>query len=315
MENKPTVEKKDYDCPFIIRGAFHAGGWYSSDKKALTSELNNYLLKTEKQSNINILKGMIVPHAGLRWSGPTAAWGYVNINPNIYMRVVLLGPSHHSGFVGLGLSKCNKFETPLGDISLDTEEINKLALHKGFQILNVDIDEAEHSLEMQFPYLRLLFNDKDFKLLPIMVGQTNLDLDKQFAKILLDYYLDKETLFVISSDFCHWGSRFRFTYHDKKYTYPHESIEFLDKLGMEKIESQNAENFANYLAEYKNTICGRRPISIFLAIIEEYLALKDKSDNSLLKSEIKFVKYDQSEKVTTPNGSSVSYAVGLNFLI
>ena len=42
------------------------------------------------------LKALIGPHAGFRFSGPTAAWAYKNLaaKANDYDRVVLLGPSH-----------------------------------------------------------------------------------------------------------------------------------------------------------------------------------------------------------------------------
>ena len=80
---------------------------------------------------------------------------------------------------------------------------------------------------------------------------------------------------------------------------------------MKQIESLSADNFNKYLIEYKNTICGRRPISILLSTIE-----KVKNNNNLKKNNlIKFVKYDQSEKVKEMIGSSVSYAVGLNLTL
>lgn len=50
--------------------------------------------------------------------------------------------------------------------------------------------------------------------------------------------MQSENLFVISSDFCHWGKRFRFTYYDKCHGEIHQSIEALDKQGMSIIEQQ-----------------------------------------------------------------------------
>jgi predicted class III extradiol MEMO1 family dioxygenase len=40
---------------------------------------------------------------------------------------------------------------------------------------------------------------------------------------------DPQNLFVISSDFCHWGSRFRYNYYDKSAGPIWKSIENLDK--------------------------------------------------------------------------------------
>jgi len=65
------------------------------------------------------LKAIIGPHAGYAYSGPCAAWSYINIDPTKYSRVFLLGPAHHTYTDGCALSKCSVFETPLGDIEID----------------------------------------------------------------------------------------------------------------------------------------------------------------------------------------------------
>lgn len=54
---------------------------------------------------------------------------------------------------------------------------------------------------------------------------------------------------------------------------------------MNLIENQNVAPFEAYLKETKNTICGREPIKLLLAIMEE----AQKKGNS--QYETKFVKY------------------------
>ena len=51
---------------------------------------------------------------------------------------------------------------------------------------------------------------------------------------------DPKTVFVISSDFCHWGPNFDFQYYDKSKGAIWQSIEALDKEGVQFIESQDA---------------------------------------------------------------------------
>lgn len=46
----------------------------------------------------------------------------------------------------------------------------------------------------------------------------------------------------------------------------HKSIEALDRMGMEIIETGDPDAFKQYLQEYENTICGRHPISVFLYV-------------------------------------------------
>lgn len=63
-----------------------------------------------------------------------------------------------------------------------------------------------------------------------MVGSLDTDQEAMYAQFLAPYFLDPENLFVISSDFCHWGDRFNYTYYDKKEGEIHQSIEKLDKM-------------------------------------------------------------------------------------
>jgi AmmeMemoRadiSam system protein B len=65
------------------------------------------------------------------------------------------------------------------------------------------------------------------------------------------------------------------------------------------IENHDLRDFQRYLEETRNTICGRSPIQLLLAIILESGRLKYKTD---------FVKYSQSGEVKDANDSSVSYA-------
>jgi len=122
-----------------------------------------------------------------------------------------------------------------------------------------------------------------------MVGQVKHDQFKLYAKSLLPYFKDERTLFVVSSDFCHWGSRFNFTHKFESYKIEQisDSIEELDKQGMTIIEEHSLEKFEEYLDETHNTICGRNPIQLLLALINEAEAEAAESDP--LNIETKFV--------------------------
>lgn len=68
-----------------------------------------------------------------------------------------------------------------------------------------------------------------FTIVPIMVGSLSVDSEALYGEILAPYLADPQNLFVISSDFCHWGQRFRYTYYDESCGPIHKSIENLDK--------------------------------------------------------------------------------------
>lgn len=56
-------------------------------------------------------------------------------------------------------------------------------------------------------------------------------------------------------------------HYDKSHGAIYKSIEALDKMGMDIIETGDPDAFKEYLSETDNTICGRHPISVFLHVI------------------------------------------------
>lgn len=152
--------------------------------------------------------------------------------------------------------------------------------------------------------------------MPILVGSISERKEKLYGELLSRYLKEKENLFIISSDFCHWGARFRYTYYTEtndihrpiqlsKITFKqisrpiYESIQDLDFRGIGLIESLSFNDFHSYLEKTKNTICGRHPIAILLSSIEH-----------IHQTEItlKCLKYDQSSRCKRLEDSSVSYA-------
>lgn len=156
-------------------------------------------------------KMLVVPHAGYRYSGSVAATAYQQLVPwaETISRVVLLGPSHRVALRGMALVDTREwqgFETPLGVIELDDEEIESLAESPAIHsVLKIDNQPHyfEHSLEVQLPFLQLIL--QQFKILPIVVGECDAH---DVAAILEKYYQDSETLIIVSSDLSHYHDYF-----------------------------------------------------------------------------------------------------------
>ena len=80
-----------------------------------------------------------------------------------------------------------------------------------FEEMSLSVDEEEHSIEMQLPYIAKVmeaFRDS-FTIVPILVGALKQSGEIKYGKLLSKYLADPNTLFVISSDFCHWGKALR----------------------------------------------------------------------------------------------------------
>lgn len=147
----------------------------------------------------------------------------------------------------------------------------------------------------------MIFFSKSYEIIPILVGNLSRQQFEDYASVLAPYLRDSSTLFVISSDFCHWGRRFSYTYRISDGPI-YQSIEKLDHQAMNAIESLNFNSFAEYLDDTQNTICGRYPILLLL----ETLGVLQKSNQFLI--ECKFTHYTQSSQIKDMTDSSVSYA-------
>lgn len=56
------------------------------------------------------------------------------------------------------------------------------------------------------PFFLLLVSHKDeFTIIPVLVGALSETKEQEFGKLFSKYLADPSNLFVVSSDFCHWG--------------------------------------------------------------------------------------------------------------
>eukprot|EP00466_Bigelowiella_natans_P006053 jgi/Bigna1/55903/estExt_Genewise1Plus.C_750021 len=286
------------------RAASHAGSWYTDNAKKLNAQMDKWLADAKDPEASGVpCRGIIGPHAGFSYSGPTSAYAYKYINPKKVKRIFIMGPSHHHYTDGCELTACKSYETPLGNIPIDTAIISQLYKTGKFEMMDLSVDEEEHSIELHLPYIAKIMEGVDFTLVPILVGSLSAKAEKVYGEILAPFMKEPENFFVISSDFCHWGSRFRYTWYDKSCGEVWQSIEALDRKGMSLIESLDPKGFTSYLKTFRNTICGRHPIGVFLNAI---IAFKDKEHPKM-----KFVHYSQSSKVRHKQDSSVSYAAAV----
>ncbi|CAJ0582504.1 unnamed protein product, partial [Mesorhabditis spiculigera] len=292
------------------RSASHAGSWYSDNTRELDRQLTEWLSSPQR---VGVARAIIAPHAGYSYCGETAAYAFKQIVPDNIHRIFILGPSHVAALDRCALTTCKKYKTPLGDLNVDTQVVNDLFAEFGadFEKMDRRDEESEHSLEMQLPFLAKVMQSRgldSFSIVPILVGSLDIRWQKKYGRILARYLEDPKNLFVISSDFCHWGNRFRYTPQDGSDQPIFRQIERLDRQGMEAIESLNPDVFNTYLSKTHNTICGRNPICVMLQAAEHFRLANNHTH------EFKFLRYSQSNQARHASDSSVSYAAGALFI-
>ncbi len=189
-----------------------AGSFYPEKPEELTNLLNSY--KQDLKINYKS-KAIIVPHAGITYSGHAAmvAFQHLELNENIF----IIAPSHHESFNNIALPEYTYFDTPLGSLEVNNRLIKDIS--DRFPCIVADeVFDKEHSIEVQLPFIQNLFCPhiqsamdfvkglknigKKFKIVPILVG----DCDYRLISDLISAYWENSS-FVISSDLSHYFTR------------------------------------------------------------------------------------------------------------
>ena len=193
------------------KNANFAGSFYPEIPDELTNLLNSY--KIEDKIDYKS-KAIIVPHAGVYYSGYSAMAGYQRLDAN--ENIFIIAPSHHHNFNNIALPEYTYFDTPLGSLEVNNRLIKDIASRFPC-ILNNDVFENEHSIEVQLPFIQNVFCPQrqsaiDFvkglkkmgrkpKIVPILVG----NCDYRLISDLISTYWENSS-FVISSDLSHFYS-------------------------------------------------------------------------------------------------------------
>lgn len=184
-----------------IRPPAVAGTFYPADPESLVEALDTSLAAAQAPAEgTAVPKALVVPHAGYVYSGPVAAFAYLRLAPgrSVIRRVVLLGPSHRVPVDGIAVPGSDAFATPLGLVPV-AEEARRAVL----ALPNVAVDDlahaAEHSLEVQLPFLQVVL--ESFEVLPLAVGRSR---PEHVAAVLDAVWGGPETVVLASTDLSHY---------------------------------------------------------------------------------------------------------------
>jgi MEMO1 family protein len=175
-----------------IRPPAVAGRFYPSHPTALSNMVDALLDFVDVPDDDRLADAYIVPHAGYRYSGQTAAQVYARLRRHAadVERIVLVGPAHYVPLRGCA--------APAGDVAVDTEAVHALA-----QDGHVAVDDGphapEHSLEVQLPFLQRAL-PAGVPVLPIVVGVSSLN----DVAVTLAAAVQPGTVVLCSTDLSHY---------------------------------------------------------------------------------------------------------------
>ncbi|MFO7809914.1 MAG: AmmeMemoRadiSam system protein B [Candidatus Delongbacteria bacterium] len=180
-----------------IRHAAVEGSFYPSDIK----QLNDMLSEFDK--NINIEPGerpkaILVPHAGLLYSGQTAAFAYKLAQAHDYRSAVIFAPSHRVAFYGMSYAEYDRYESFGIEFDVNTE-LGEF-LKKKNRLISIDkVHEQEHSTEVQLPFIY-----KYLKNASITVFVYSEISYREVSYVINDVLDEDRDLVIISSDLSHF---------------------------------------------------------------------------------------------------------------
>jgi len=178
-----------------------AGRFYPSDPAELKTLIHRYVVTDSAKPPISV-KACLVPHAGYVYSGHVAGAVFARITfPG---KIIVLGVRHYPRGEPAAILSSGAWRTPLGDARID-EELAE-ALKKACPLLREDsfAHSAEHSLEVQLPFLQVLA--AEFTFVPVALGTVQFDslveVGEAIGRVLRD---SKEgVLLLTTSDLNHY---------------------------------------------------------------------------------------------------------------
>lgn len=234
-----------------VRSPVLAGTWYPAEPALLRAQVASYLAGADEQHRPHGKPRIaVVPHAGYEYSGPTAGKFYGLLAGQVYAAVFILAPSHRTRLARAVLPGVRAFATPLGEVPVAREIVTALADLPCF-----DIDDRahahEHAVEIQLPLLQCAL-PSGTPIVPILVPHLDGDT-RRCCAAALNRWRDERHLFLVSSDFTHYGADYGYLPFTQDVP---TRLEQLDAGAILKILAHDGDGLVAYGTATGITMCG-----------------------------------------------------------
>ncbi len=222
-----------------------AGQFYHLSASKLSQQVEQFINKNvQKEKAIAI----VVPHAGLIYSGPVAGAVYSSIEfPKTF---IFIGPNHTGLGERISIMESGEWEIPTGTIQIDEKLSYRIAMNVPIVSKDIKAHLFEHSLEVQLPFL--LYFSKETEIVPIVILSASIEecrlLGEGIAKAVSS--AGYPVIVAASSDMSHYVS--------------HEVAKERDKKAIERILSLDPEGLYEIVIRERISMCGYIPTTVVL---------------------------------------------------
>jgi len=239
MERKPAV----------------AGQFYPGTESSLSEEVNRYL-----DAGVTPRKALaaVAPHAGYIYSGAVA--GKVFASVEVPKKCIVLSPNHTGMGARAAMMTKGSWLIPTGQIPVDTELASTLLKHCDDFADDTTAHLAEHSLEVQLPFL--LARQPELTIVPITFSHLNIESCRNIGHAIAEAVRKSkdDILLVVSTDMNHYEDQTR-------------TLE-KDRLAIERVKALDADDLLAVCAEQRISMCGVVPTAIAINACKELGASK-----------------------------------------
>lgn len=229
----------------VTRGPAVAGQFYFGAAARLSEQVASFV---DKDAVREEAIGVMVPHAGLIYSGAVAGAVYSSITfPRTF---VMLGPNHTGLGPPISLMGQGAWEIPTGRFEIDRKLAAKIALNADVSE-DVQAHSFEHSLEVQLPFFAHI--SREVRIVPISILSAALDdclgLAATVAAAVKE--TDYPVVVLASSDMSHFVSD--------------SSARRLDREAIDRLLELDPEGLYETVRSRRITMCGYLPSVVMLA--------------------------------------------------
>jgi len=263
----------------VLRLPAVAGRFYPANPEELTALVREHA-KSQPDTKPQPVRACLIPHAGYVFSGHVAGAVFARIA--LPQRIVILGVRHFPRGESLAINTSGAWRTPLGDVPID--EALAGTLKKECPILREDrvAHGAEHSLEVQLPFLQVL--SPGFSFVPVALGTARFDdlvaVGEALGRVLA---ANPEVLLLTTSDLNHYEND--------------ATTRLKDRKAIDQILALNPRGLYDVCRNEDISMCGLGPAVAMLTALR-----------ALDADRVELVRYATSADVSGDTNSVVGYA-------
>lgn len=238
-----------------------AGQFYAGDAEALEAQVTESVAHRlgpgdlpTPASGTKAVAGLVVPHAGLPFSGPVAAHAFAALGTRRPDAIVLVGPNHTGLGDALAVSDADRWRTPLGTVPVAADLRDRFLEASAIATRDDAAHRREHSLEVQLPFLQTVYDDPP-PILPIAMGRQDREVVTDLVDALSRVSTEGETVLPIAStDLTHYESQ--------------SVAEERDAPVLTRIEALDGEGLLAFVERESHSMCGYGPTAAVLEVAD-----------------------------------------------